>query len=145
MSGVLYYGDVPLDTHVQSIRLVTILPAMSSGLVACRLRSFPLDTIPEYTALSYTWGNEKAIKRILVNDKLLYVRENLWQFLNIRRHALASNKDSSLVYLNSPDVETESFWIDALCIDQDNVQERNHQVGLMRQIFGNVVDSTHPS
>ncbi|KAF2633929.1 HET-domain-containing protein [Macroventuria anomochaeta] len=27
------------------------------------------------------------------------------------------------------------FWIDALCIDQDNVDERNHQVQQMGEIF----------
>ncbi|KAI3400801.1 hypothetical protein diail_2010 [Diaporthe ilicicola] len=27
------------------------------------------------------------------------------------------------------------FWIDAICIDQNNVNERNHQVGLMKQIY----------
>ncbi|KAL2277951.1 hypothetical protein FJTKL_15079 [Diaporthe vaccinii] len=31
--------------------------------------------------------------------------------------------------------EPRLFWIDAICIDQDNVRERNHQVGLMKQIY----------
>jgi hypothetical protein len=31
--------------------------------------------------------------------------------------------------------EPPLFWIDAICIDQANVLERNHQVGLMKQIY----------
>lgn len=30
----------------------------------------------------------------------------------------------------------EYLWVDQLCIDQANVFERNHQVGLMSKIFG---------
>lgn len=29
------------------------------------------------------------------------------------------------------------YWIDAICIDQTNVRERNHQVQMMRQIYSN--------
>jgi hypothetical protein len=32
------------------------------------------------------------------------------------------------------------FWIDSICINQSNLQERNHQVGLMKQIFLQAID-----
>lgn len=33
--------------------------------------------------------------------------------------------------------EKQTFWIDAICIDQNNTIERNHQVELMGQIYRN--------
>ena len=50
------------------------------------------------------------------------IRENLWWFLHHMR-------------LRS---QWKLFWIDALCIDQSNILERNHQVNSMRQIYSNV-------
>jgi hypothetical protein len=35
----------------------------------------------QYTALSYTWGDATVLHTIYVNDKALYVRQNLWNFL----------------------------------------------------------------
>lgn len=31
--------------------------------------------------------------------------------------------------------QTTYFWIDAVCIDQSNIHERNHQVNLMKEIY----------
>jgi hypothetical protein len=60
-----------------------------------------------------------VLHTIYVNDKALYVRQNLWDFLQwARRNKLASY-----------------MWIDALCIDQKQLHERNHQVWMMCYIY----------
>jgi hypothetical protein len=60
-----------------------------------------------------------VLHTIYVNDKALYVRQNLWDFLQCaRRNKLAS-------YL----------WIDALCIDQKQLHQRNHQVWMMGYMY----------
>ncbi|KPM41988.1 hypothetical protein AK830_g4599 [Neonectria ditissima] len=76
-------------------------------------------TQTEYDALSYTWGNSTKTDMITVNHNSLGITENL--------HA-------ALIHLRSP-VEERRLWIDAICIDQTNIQERNHQVQLMKRIF----------
>jgi hypothetical protein len=73
----------------------------------------------QYTALSYVWGKARADHWINLNGKPFPVRKNLYDFLCEAKRAIFS----------------EYLWIDALCIDQARVMERNHQVGLMGKIY----------
>ncbi|KAL7923199.1 heterokaryon incompatibility domain-containing protein [Trichoderma austrokoningii] len=103
-------------------RLIELLPSAESETIECRLRSYSLDGgHPEYTALSYAWGQNVRDKTISLNGTCFSVGNNLWWFLHHMR--LRSQ------YIN--------FWIDAICIDQSNVMERNHQVQIMRKIYSN--------
>jgi hypothetical protein len=81
----------------------------------------PLPESCEYTALSYTWGQAIADHTIELNGTPFLIRRNLWNFLLQARISRCEG------YL----------WIDALCIDQARVGERNHQVGLMGNIYSN--------
>lgn len=73
----------------------------------------------EYTALTSTWGDEPPSMTIIINGSGFRVRQNLWDFLNEYRSL----------------GEVPALWIDALCINQSNVEERVHQVGLMSHIY----------
>ena len=64
----------------------------------------------------YSWGSPKDVKEILLNGKRAFVRGNLWSALR------------QLRLMSSP----RTLWIDALCINQNDVQERNHK---MHQIY----------
>jgi hypothetical protein len=70
-------------------------------------------------ALSYTWGPPEPAHKIYVNDEAFFIRQNLYDFLLIAQQGF----------------QETNIWIDQLCIDQDNVEERNHQVRLMDRIF----------
>lgn len=72
-----------------------------------------------YVALSYTWGDATAERVIYINDELLVIHDNLWQFLNRARN----------------DGYLGALWIDALYINQLTVKERNHQVSMMGEIY----------
>jgi hypothetical protein len=72
-----------------------------------------------YDALSYTWGTNEKTKPIILNGKRFMVTENLYSVLQCLRF---KNEDRIL-------------WIDAICIDQSHVAERNHQVGHMASIY----------
>ncbi|KAI1211976.1 HET-domain-containing protein [Annulohypoxylon truncatum] len=72
-----------------------------------------------YDALSYTWGDLQKTHEIAVDDQTLGITRNLYM---------------ALMKLRSP-TEPRCLWIDAICIDQGNVQERNHQVQMMKRIF----------
>ncbi|KAI2639073.1 HET-domain-containing protein [Hypomontagnella submonticulosa] len=105
----------------KSIRLLKILPTRSDGLLECRLEAVELDSgrTPSYDALSYTWGHptqanyddDKDAKRdhlIICNNMIIFLRE--------------SHCDKFL-------------WIDAICINQDDPDERAEQVSIMADIY----------
>ena len=114
----------PLDISKPHIRLVRLVPITQDGHLKLELRNnVSLDTRSKYQALSYEWGPERAARAIFINDKLLMIRKNLYLFLE----SLYNDFDGadSLGFL----------WVDALCIDQENFDERNHQVRHMAEIY----------
>jgi hypothetical protein len=114
------FEHAPLDHTKSSIRLLKILPDLSAtGSIQCEI--WHDATHAEYTCLSYVWGSEHESDTILVNGKTFTCRKNLWDFLNVARKKSAHTE--------------RAFWIDAICIDQSNVSERNHQVSQMGQIY----------
>ena len=132
------YENLPALKHGQ-IRLIRVhsMSESSESLVACTLTTHNLDDAhekPGFFALSYTWGpphwNLQEIRklplsltnRILCNEKIVGVSENLHEFL---RHC-ASSQDQSLRSL---------AWVDALCINQHAIHERSQQVNLMGDIY----------
>ncbi|KAK4210799.1 heterokaryon incompatibility protein-domain-containing protein [Rhypophila decipiens] len=82
---------------------------------------------PKYEALSYAWGSSGDKESALVFDphnadrdpKCLSLRENL---------------ASALKHLRRPDL-SRLLWVDAICIDQANLEERGEQVRRMGDIF----------
>lgn len=82
-----------------------------------------LGTVIEYEALSWCWGREQQDRAIRVQRGGEYYR-------------LAVTKELSLAlkYLRRPH-QNRILWIDALCIDQSNHEERNHQVQMMARIY----------
>lgn len=113
----------PLDQDKEQIRLIRLLPDLNSrDQIQCELTTVKIDERPVYRAISYEWGPPEPVERISVNGGCLIVRENLRDFLEIFRE---SDENASLL------------WIDQICIDQGNDQERNHQVQLMGDIYAN--------
>ena len=73
---------------------------------------------PVYECLSYTWGDEPADKHITINGQQFLVRKNLF---NALRHLRQKTP--------------RALWIDAICINQEDVEERSKQVSLMAFIY----------
>jgi hypothetical protein len=76
---------------------------------------------PAYTALSYAWGDASVKEQIKLDEIPIPITANLHE-------ALAHLKEMF------PDI---IIWIDAVCIDQDDPQERGHQVAQMGKIYSN--------
>jgi hypothetical protein len=114
----------PLNLQSATIRLIRLHAASDSNeIIECDM----IVTTPDdqYTCLSYVWGDDTSGQWILVNGQKFWVRQNLWNFLNqARQHDWLSLRQ---------------FWVDALCIDQENVAERQHQVQQMGTIYGKAV------
>ena len=111
------YSPLGAPTH---IRLLDILPGNASSEVHFRLREKRLGEHGDvYHAISYTWGPPVPLHKIYSPGGFIQVTENLWEAL--RR------------YQKIDDVMT--LWVDAVCVDQANVQERSQQIVLMRRIY----------
>lgn len=111
-----------LDTSVDCIRLVVLEPAYlhkGSFDIRCRLQHVAFAQRPKYEALSYTWGTDAPWKEIFLDNKPFFVRGNLWDAL---RHLRRASSERAL-------------WIDAICINQNDISERNRQVRIMPHIY----------
>jgi Heterokaryon incompatibility protein (HET) len=82
-----------------------------------------------YDALSYTWGKLDKKGEIILEGHRFPVTQNLETALRqIRRWRRLKGMTKY--------AQGESYWwVDAVCINQSDVEERNRQVGIMRQIY----------
>ncbi|OTA54026.1 HET-domain-containing protein [Hypoxylon sp. EC38] len=94
-----------------------------------KMSIFSLKENPHFTALSYVWGDPAATERITVNGHFVSVTANLASALRHIYHHWRQEFGSQS--------HTGKFrlWADALCINQKDVQEKNHQVPLMRSTY----------
>ena len=72
-----------------------------------------------YTALSYVWGNPALVKPMTCNR---------------RPFATTQNLDLALRRIRRLDVAV-MLWVDQICINQDDLQEKNQQVAIMGTIY----------
>ena len=95
-------------------------------MVSCLLEKARLSPDLRYAAISYAWGDQPATREILVNGAAFPVTENLasglWHF---RKYGITPRGPSDEIPL----------WIDAVCINQDDIPDRNEQVSMMRSIY----------
>ncbi|KAK8057796.1 heterokaryon incompatibility protein-domain-containing protein [Apiospora saccharicola] len=125
----LYYPDTtpPLPKPYRRIdasrfiRLVVIEPGNWESPISCRLVHSFLDRDPtnDYVALSYAWGSPRVTRPVLVDGTELQVTVNL---------------ESALRHLRR-EWEPLTLWIDAISINQQDLDERSEQVSLMRSIY----------
>ncbi|KAE8445966.1 hypothetical protein EG329_012605 [Mollisiaceae sp. DMI_Dod_QoI] len=112
-----------LDPLKNQIRLLKILPVRlvdgEEQGVECSLFVTSLDDTPKYKALSYAWGEQSNDREVVLDDRLFRVSSNLY---------------SALWQLQSYS-RIKTFWIDALCINQNDNLERSEQVSKMRTIY----------
>ncbi|KAH9877994.1 hypothetical protein J1614_003211 [Plenodomus biglobosus] len=122
------YRYLPLPTNVPTIRLLEILPLGQSGEFACRLKHVSLQEEPDYTSLSYCWGTpEGTISVACVDDQgqqtKLLITATLHSFLR----QVMTEIDNSSTRL--------ALWVDALCINQADLEEKNSQIAMMHEIY----------
>ncbi|KAK4237174.1 heterokaryon incompatibility protein-domain-containing protein, partial [Achaetomium macrosporum] len=134
-----------------------------SSTIEVSLAEHPLSSCPEYTALSYTWGSptrepdpryaifttEPRCFPIICDGRILLATRNLRDFLCRLRQGQRRRKRLGPVATEVFDVghgpakrtvlrtfvSYDFLWIDALCIDQEDLHERACQVAVMNQIY----------
>ena len=110
------YKPLP-DT--QWIRLLALYPGRGQDAILINLQTVSLASNPAYEALSYVWGKEPPNESIIVQSQAFPARPNLV---------------AALRRLRLPDKQ-RIIWIDAICINQFDLDERAAQVNHMRAIY----------
>lgn len=108
-------------TSERSIRLIRLFSGKQTDPVRCELFEVCLDDSPKCEALSYTWGSQVPDDLVLCEGRSLGVMRNCVAALRHLRYAR----------------KTRLLWVDAICIDQSQIPERNNQVKLMMKIYSN--------
>lgn len=143
LESSLYYQYQDL-TGTSSIRLLVIeaVERDYNSPISCRLVELDISSNPKYLAVSYEWG-EPSIERkeIYVNGLPYLIRTNLYHALERFRQI------SDPIWSNDPIgkhvnrfQQPRYFWIDAICINQENISERNDQVQMMGEIYKNATN-----
>jgi hypothetical protein len=118
----------PINQASPSIRLLTLLPStekyarLSGQLHTASLEPYP----PTYEALSYVWDDYRwAFPRspdtfpLQIDGRDLSITRSLALALFQVRHRR----------------QPRLLWVDAVCIDQENMDEKSHQVQQMYTIY----------
>ncbi|RYP23808.1 hypothetical protein DL765_000885 [Monosporascus sp. GIB2] len=124
--GARSYQYRPLDlVHGRQIRVLALKAGQPDDPLRCELEHVNLQQGPIYEAVSYTWADEKGDDSICRTIQC----DHGGQFIGITK-----NCEAALLRLRKRDADRR-LWVDAVCIDQSNIQERNHQVKNMIAIF----------
>ncbi|KAH8880222.1 HET-domain-containing protein, partial [Thozetella sp. PMI_491] len=94
----------------------------------CNINTVSLDSSPSFLALSYEWGSANIRENIVVGGHLMSVASNLVAALRAAFDVSVGSRDSD-----------NYLWADAVCINQQDIDERNSQVQMMGSIYTTAV------
>lgn len=117
------YPQAALDVAKKEVRLLCLHGrrnhnGSSSQSLRCGLHRVSIDESPPFEALSYVWGDILDPSTISLDG---------------RPYPTASNLHSALRRLQRED--DRCLWVDALCVNQADDQERSTQVAMMGSIY----------
>lgn len=109
------------STEIRLLRLqpYSLAKRLSGSLETIRLQNDDGFVSTHFEALSYFWGDEAADRNILLNNTPFSIKPNLQGALR----ELCKGKIERLL------------WVDAICINQADINERNEQVRIMSSIY----------
>ncbi|OCL01994.1 hypothetical protein AOQ84DRAFT_305531 [Glonium stellatum] len=139
------YESLPSST---SIRLLELTPSAKSKAIYCSLKVFELQDAPAFDALSYTWAPIVSSKvsttepqyndpengisgrqcryPITCDGQSILVTANLRNALQMLSKSIVAKREVT---------KQKYIWIDALCVNQEDITERNAQVANMAETF----------
>ena len=121
MASTIYHKLFP---EQRDIRLLVLEAAQeSTDPLKAELRPASLDDNPEYDALSYVWGGPEKPSRLEISFESSHTEVAITKNLQLALERLR-RADNSL-----------TIWVDAICINQNDISERNCQVAMMGSIY----------
>ncbi|GAB1200979.1 hypothetical protein APSETT444_010363 [Aspergillus pseudonomiae] len=114
------FAHTVLPTDAHHIRLLKFEDTASTEPLRLSLGVYKFSDEPVYNALSYEWGDDTADRTIFINNRPFLIRDNLHTCLGI----LAGSEQRST-----------AFFVDAICINQEDIPERSAQVQRMGDVY----------
>ncbi|KAJ8519526.1 hypothetical protein ONZ45_g3521 [Pleurotus djamor] len=113
------YSKLPTP---RSTRVLSFLQSDDENVLHCEWAVISVDEGKPYWALSYVWGDPSSSqKEMMCNGNPTKITYNLYCALRA-------------IWKVQPGVDV---WADAICINQDDIPERNQQVSMMGSIYQN--------
>lgn len=132
ISASQLYQKISIRENPRNIRILHLHPRRSNGTTEILEGTLEVLTLPRmesgartgstYTALSYVWGTQEDARSqytITCNGCAIQITRNCF-------NALLKVRDLH---------GSIAIWVDSICICQTNLEERNHQVNLMREVY----------
>ncbi|KAF1816061.1 hypothetical protein P152DRAFT_427800, partial [Eremomyces bilateralis CBS 781.70] len=102
------------------IRLVRLHPETDECPIQCSLLNVKKSAGSEYVAISYVCKGGQS------DPRTIHLNGTPWK--------ITQNLESALLHLRDRS-RNVLLWVDALAINQNNIQERNNQVSIMQRIY----------
>ena len=102
-------------------------PTVVGGLIPCELGS------ANYVAISYVWGDETDKLPMQLNSRPFKITRNAYNILNLLSQASSPITKGKLAHLSV--FANKYTWIDAICINQQDNNEKAAQVRQMGEIY----------
>lgn len=115
----------PLDATRKETRIVELHPGQGQDDIRCTLHHAALGDRPIYKTVSYCWGDALSRASCYLNNHSISIPQSSANVLRQARSTFSS----------------ECLWIDAICINQNDVEERDQQVALMREIYSSSLEN----
>ena len=116
-------ADIPAGLYQRlgprCIRLLILHPRPAHEKIRCTMFATNLDEAPGFEAVSYVWGDGTRNHMAHVNGYTLFIPQNAFHVL----HDMSSTLMPRLI------------WIDTICMNQGDMQERSEQVQIMADIY----------
>lgn len=122
-----FYDYRVLQSTVQEIRVLCIDPDRNVSdhtPLRCELKHISVQDVPieHFLAVSYCWGTSKKRAPIVIDGQNVTIPQT-----------------AAVAIRNLSKVSSYPLWIDAVCIDQNNLQEKSQQVAMMKEVYSKAV------
>ncbi|KAI1123394.1 heterokaryon incompatibility protein-domain-containing protein [Nemania abortiva] len=131
------FYERPVKANEHEIRVLVVEPGSYSEPIQCSFGYVTLAAgglgalVPEFDALSYCWNNSPGNSYILLDPDFHKAAGTTWAG---RGFAVGKNVETGLRRLRQKD-KAMQIWIDAICINQTDLEERAQQVSIMGMIY----------
>ena len=115
------YTYQPIDASRRQVRLLTVKHGSGNKKIQCSIKHASLVSYPkpEFEAVSYCWGDPSERACIEIDGTIVDV---------------PSSSEKVLRRLRLPKTD-RTLWIDAVCINQNDNEEKAGQVGIMGDVY----------
>lgn len=124
-----------LQNDGRTLRVLLLHPGAREDDIKCDLITSSLENATQFEALSYCWGCATDTRSI----KLVHIRSNdstnSFKTTDLQDFEITTGLDSALRHLRNTSGNVRLLWVDAICINQSNIEERGFQVDMMAAIY----------